>query len=102
MPRVALTDRFVAGAKPGSTQRAGYCDATVKGLELLVSEKTKTWYAHFVAPNGKRARVKLGTYPATSLASARTAALEAKGHVEEGKDPRDILAAQKGSAMTVA
>jgi hypothetical protein len=42
--------------------------------------------------DGRRARVGLGTYPATSLAAARGKALEARGHVEAGKAPRIDLA----------
>jgi hypothetical protein len=63
----------------------------------------KTWTFHFTSPtDGKRSRLSLGTYPATSLASARTKALEAKGHVEAGNDPRAVIAAQGAAAMTVA
>ena len=40
-----------------------------------------------VPPNGKRARLSLGSYPATSLAKARGLAIEARGHVELGVTP---------------
>jgi len=55
-----------------------------------------------VAKGGKRARMTLGTYPATSLARARTIAMEAHGHLDEGRDPRDVAAEQAAKAMTVA
>ena len=45
--------------------------------------------------------MKLGTYPATSLARARTLAMEAHGHLDEGRDPRDV-AAEQAAAATVA
>src|SRR5207237_157527 len=62
----------------------------------------RSWTFNFTSPkDGKRARLTLGTYPALSLATARGLALEAKGHVEEGKDPRDVLAA-RDSAVTMA
>src|SRR5882724_5726408 len=71
MPKVALTDRFVAGAKPDSTGRTDYFDAGTKGLALRVSDGAKTWTYHFTSPKyGKRARLKIGTYPALSLARA--------------------------------
>ena len=39
----------------------------------------------FTSPkDGKRARLSLGTYPATPLAKARTLAIEARGQVEAG------------------
>lgn len=102
MPRVALTDRFVAGAKPDSSGRTDYFDSVAKGLALRVSAGSRTWTYNFTSPkDGKRARLTLGTYPATTLARARTMALEAKGQTEGGQDPRDILAAG-AAAMTVA
>src|SRR5437764_7264780 len=86
MPRVALTDRFCQSAKPLAA-RTGYFDVTVPGLALRVTEGGhKSWSYLFTSPrDGKRARATVGTYPATSLAAARTRALEARGHVEEGR-----------------
>jgi hypothetical protein len=50
--------------------------------------------------DGKRARLSLGHYPATSLAAARGRAIEARGLVESGIDPRDGKATS-GASMTV-
>jgi integrase len=96
---VALTDRFCDRAKAISAQ-TDYFDETVTGLALRVAPSgRKTWTFHFTSPsNGKRARLTLGTYPATSLAAARTKALEAKGEVEAGSDPRLSVR----GAMTIA
>ena len=98
MPRVILTDRFVSGAKMGD-----YFDAKTAGLNLRVTpNRVKSWFAVFTSPrDGKRARVKLGRYPQTSLARARTLALEARGHLEEGRDPRDVFAARAAGKVTV-
>src|SRR5271165_383719 len=85
MARYALTDRFVHNAKP-SAGRAEYFDATTRGLALRVSVAGKSWCFHYTA-DGIRKRLTLGTYPATSLAKARSLAIDAKGLVEEGKDP---------------
>ena len=41
-------------------------------------------------------------YPGTSLAAARGKALEARGHVDAGQDPRLVLAGQGAAGMTVA
>jgi len=102
MPRVKLTDRFVLHAKPTEGERTDYFDETTRGLALRVSEHgTKSWTFHFTSPrDGKRARLTIGTYPATSLAAARGRALEAKSQVEEGQDPR--LSDQAAAGMTVA
>jgi integrase len=98
MPRVELTDRFVSGAKAGD-----YFDAKTVGLNLRVTPGgVKSWFAVFTSPNnGKRARVKLGHYPQTSLARARTLALEARGYVEEGRDPRELFALQARGKLTL-
>ena len=104
MPRVAMTDRFVATVKPTEGARTDYFDASTKGLALRVGEHGhKGWSFHFTSPrNQKRARLSLGTYPSTSLARARGLALEAKGHVEDERDPRDVFAANRAGALTVA
>ncbi len=97
MPRVELTDRFVSGSKVGD-----YFDAKTVGLNLRVTlNGVRSWFLLFTSPSdGKRARVTLGRYPQTSLARARTLAIEARGHLDEGLDPRVVYAAQ-GGAMTV-
>lgn len=103
MPRVALTDRFCSTAKPLGV-RTDFFDETVSGLALRVTEKGhRSWSYLFTSPrDGKRARATIGTYPATSLAAARGKALEARGHVEAGNDPRLVLAGQATAGMTVA
>jgi integrase len=102
MPRIALTDRFCASAKPLGG-RVDYFDTTVKGLSLRVTEGGhRSWSFLFSSPrDGKRARATLGTYPATPLASARARALEARGHVDAGEDPRLVLAGQGAAQMTI-
>jgi integrase len=103
MPKVLLTDRFCAGAKPLDGLRTDYHDATVPGLALRVSENgRRSWCFHFRSPrNGKRARATIGSYPGTSLAAARGRALEAREQVEAGTDPRRP-AGQASAGMTVA
>jgi integrase len=104
MPTIALTDRFCAGAKTLAGKRTDYFDATAQGLALRVTEQGhRSWCFHFRSPHdGKRARATIGTYPATSLAVARGKALEARGHVDAGQDPRLVLAGQATAGMTVA
>ena len=88
--KLLLTDRFCERAKPRAKEaQTDYFDETVSGLALRVSQGRKTWTLHFTSPNSaKRSRLTLGTYPATSLGSARTQALEARTEVEAGRDPR--------------
>jgi integrase len=94
--KLQLTDRFCSHAKPQTGEaQSDYFDETVAGLALRVAASgRKTWTLHFTAPgDGKRSRLTLGTYPATSLGSARTLALDARGEVEKGRDPRSSGAA---------
>jgi integrase len=103
MPRVALTDRFCTTAKPLGT-RTDYFDERTPGLALRITENGhRSWSFLFTSPrDGKRARATIGTYPGTSLAAARGKAVEARGHVEAGQDPRVVMAGQGTAGMTVA
>jgi integrase len=100
MPKVALTDRFVSHAKAQGVPQLDYFDEGVPGLALRVSSTgRKTWTFHYTSPgDGKRARLTIGTYPATTLANARGLATEARGAVEAGTDPRT----RTTGAMTIA
>jgi integrase len=103
--RVRLTDRFVAAAKVAEGEdRTDYFDETTRGLAVRVArEGHKAWNFFFSSPKtGKRARLKIGEYPGTTLASARTRAVEARAQLDDGKDPRDIFSAQAAGEMTVA
>jgi integrase len=102
--RVALTDRFCGGAKAKGAVQVDYFDEGIPGLTLRVtSNGRKAWSFVFTSPKDeKRARITLGRYPQTSLARARTLALEAREHLEQGRDPRDALAAVDAAAMTVS
>jgi integrase len=105
MPQVSLTDRFAAGAKSPEIQTDYFDDnPKTRGLCLRVSSVgRKTWCLLFTSPKDrKRARMTLGGYPATSLARARTLAIEAHSHLDEGRDPRDVAAQHAAGAMTVA
>jgi integrase len=101
--RVLLTDRFCVGAKAQGKPQADYFDEAEPGLCLRVSSAgRKSWTLHYTSPkDGKRVRQSLALYPQTSLAAARGLALEAKGHLDQGIDPRDALAGAAGT-MTVA
>src|SRR5512132_321629 len=92
MPRLALTDRFVLGAKSDHTPQTDFFDSKTPGLALRVSKRGhKAWSFIFTGPDtGKRTRIKLGTYPALSLALARTKASEARGRLQDGGDPRSV------------
>jgi len=55
MPRLALTDKFLAGVKPAATQ-VDYFDAKCPGLAFRLSGRAKTWCLFYTSPkDGKRA-----------------------------------------------
>jgi integrase len=91
-PKRTLTDRFCQLAKPGEGQvQTDYYDAACKGLALRVSRRSKTW-SYIYLWGGRRHRLTLGTYPATSLARAHTRVDEARVELEAGRDPRALIA----------
>ena len=101
MPTINLTDRFCSTAKSLAAQ-TDYFDTVVQGLALRISHRgSRSWCFHY-RHDQKRRRLTIGNYPATSLAMARGKALEAKAHVDDGEDPRMMLAGQATAGMTVA
>jgi integrase len=93
MPRRVLTDRFCIGAKSADGEaQTDYFDDRHPGLALRVSHTSAKSWTYLFTWSGKRARMALGTYPATSLARARTRADEARAELEAGRDPRLALA----------
>jgi integrase len=91
MPRRTLTDRFCASAKAREGEaQTDYFDEALHGLSLRVSGGRKAWTYHFTL-GGRRIRMTLGTYPATSLVGARTKAQTARADLEAGRDPRSAL-----------
>ena len=106
MPRVTLTDRFVAGAKPAGKERQTYFfDSKTPGLALRVSDTGhKGWTFQFTPPGGEgRVRATLGSYPAMPLAAARTKAEQSRHELQDGIDPRTSLKSNGGAAaMTLA
>jgi integrase len=105
MPRLALTDRFVAGAKAaGKAPQTDYFDSKTPGLTLRASNSGhKAWSFIFTAPaDGKRTRMSLGTYPALPLAAARTKAEQARSCLHDGIDPRAALKERGAAEITVA
>jgi len=78
----ALTDRTVAAAT------SDLPDGKVPGLSLRVGASSKSWtLVYRVRGSRTKRRIKLGRYPAISLARARQTALEALATAQEGNDP---------------
>ena len=64
--------------------RTEFFDNSTRGLALRIAATgAKSWCFHYTSA-GRRKRLTLGTYPATSLAQARTLAFDARALIEEG------------------
>ena len=79
--------RVKALTSEGQAQR-DVADGLVPGLGIRVSKTgRKTWVFSYRANGTRNRRMKLGTFPAMSLADARKRARDVLGEVEIGEDP---------------
>jgi len=70
-----FTDRFIRGLK-SAAERYEERDAGCPGLSLRVGVRGEKIWTVIAAQGGRRRRIRLGTYPDTSLAMARRLAAE--------------------------
>jgi integrase len=99
VPRVPLTDRFIAGVRPATTRQT-YFDTKHRGLVLRVSPTGSKAWAFVYRVEGKPPQwLTLGSYPALTLADARKLALDGRRDVRvDRKDP----AAERRAARAAA
>jgi len=101
MPRLALTDRFVAGLHV--TSRVVFFDSKARGLALRATPAgVKTWV--FVYQSlGKSKWLTLGAYPSVKLAEARDLSEAKRRAVDvEKRDPAKEEKAEKRAAKAKA
>lgn len=84
---MALSDSWLK-ANSGKEIDKAYEKADRDGLSVRVSPKGKLTFQLRYRYIGKASRLDLGSYPATSLKSARTECLRLKGELEKGYDPK--------------
>jgi hypothetical protein len=86
-----LTDRYIAALKPSNKQRITISDrgtSGVRGLHLMVNiGGSKVFYFRYRTPAGKQKRIKIGSYPATSLIKARKKAISYQMEIDNGNEP---------------
>ena len=86
MPQHHFTARWVDAVK-SPDERVDYFDTQPPGVGLRIAEGgRKTWFVMY-RTHGRLRRLTLGTYPALSLADARSRALAVKHAVAQGEDP---------------
>lgn len=99
MPSKNFTDRFVQTVSFNKAVTE-YTDTNPgsHGLRLRVNKTNKSFSSMYVAPDGRRKRYTLGTYPALSLKEARAAFNQIRVYIENGKDPSQEKRAQRLNA----
>jgi len=99
MPKKALTDRFVKGAKPKGGKWIEYWDTKEPGLLLIVSPKSHRSYAfRYRRPSdGKKRKITIGPAGDTTLSEARTAAASYRSMVRAKEDPAQVIRATQAS-----
>ncbi|WP_246534460.1 tyrosine-type recombinase/integrase [Aliiroseovarius lamellibrachiae] len=80
-----LTTKSLDALAPATAKRYEVRDQKVNGLHVRVSTTGAKVFYTMVRPNGSRRRIKIGPYPAVSLADARRRAMEIARDVELGE-----------------
>ncbi len=96
-----LTAKGVAALTADGTDRVEVWDELLPGLGLRVSGTTgrKVWVVRYRA-NGQHRRLKIGTYPAVSLAKAREQARDVMAKASAGEDPSLERRERKGTGRS--
>ena len=85
--KIKLTDISVRSIKPNPAARIELSDTERSGLRFRMSPKgNASWLYQKKIKGGTHRGFKLGSYPAMSLAQARSAALEIQIEAESGVD----------------
>lgn len=88
MPKISLTERYVASMKASPGGRLEISDAGCAGLCLRITGLgSKVWALRYRAPDGRQSRHRLGDYPTMSLRDARLEAGRLRDLVHSGGDP---------------
>lgn len=87
MPVKRLTAVFVENLRSVNGSRVEYADEITKGLHLRIGNGGRKSWSVVYRVGGRKARMTLGTFPALSLAGARTAALAVIAKAQAGDDP---------------
>ncbi|MDE2134993.1 MAG: tyrosine-type recombinase/integrase [Alphaproteobacteria bacterium] len=99
--KLIATDRELLGLRPDEAGRYEVGIKNARGLSIRVyPEGDKVFELRYVAANGARRRMKLGTYPALKLADAKKQAGKLRNEVVDGNDPSAERAASKRTQRT--
>jgi integrase len=85
-----VIDALVGKARESTGKQFELVDDREIGLRIRAGERTATWLLCVRLQNGKRSRIKLGSWPAMGVADARLAAQTKKVEVAAGLDPNEM------------
>lgn len=90
----AFTPKSIAAiAAPTTRAVSEYSDSIAIGLHLLAYQTGRKVFHMRYTFDSKKCSIKIGEYPATSLAEAREVAYQIRGLLDKGTDPKTYLAA---------
>ena len=89
MPTVKLTDRRLKALKTEEAVEQFWDQSFSGSFGVRVMKSGRKTFTLMYRTGGRRRRMKLGTYPALSLAEARRQATNLLGEVEKGEDPAE-------------
>jgi integrase len=84
-----VIDALVVKARQSTGKQFELVDDRESGLRIRAGERSATWLLCVRLLNGKRSRIKLGSWPAMGVADARLAAQTKKVEVAAGLDPNE-------------
>lgn len=94
----ATTEAIKKVVREAGSIRREYRIGGEKGLVLITHPGGgASFFLFYTSPNHKARKLKLGNFPATTLAEARTLSLEARSRIDRGNDPAAEKAAVRAS-----
>ena len=80
-------DALINRARATNGAQLELIDEREPGLRIRAGERSANWILNARLRNGKRSRIKLGPWPAMTIAEARANARDRKREIAEGVDP---------------
>lgn len=93
---------LVARARIAKGKQLELADEREVGLRIRAGERSATWLLCARLRNGKRTRIKLGSWPAMGLSDAREAARLKRNEVIAGVDPNELKREEVRAAAMAA
>jgi len=97
MPTARLTDRLLKNLKTEQTVEEFWDQSFPGSFGVRVRKSGRKTFVFLYRTGGRRRRMKLGLYPALSLAGARDQAFRFLGAVQRGEDPAEKRTQERGA-----